>query len=119
MFFIFFSCYRSNLVGTRFTVFNNGVNPKKGGCMSDGSNIREEVAAIIYVSEVFVCLVFFIIIASKTHTEKKQKLHRINKVIKRKKNNKKTNSEFTHLHGNILTNIKIRYSSANSIYYCT
>ena len=35
-------------------MFNNGVNPKKGGCMSDGSNIREEVAAIIYVSEVFV-----------------------------------------------------------------
>ena len=34
-------------------MFNNGVNPKKGGCMSDGSNIREEVAAIIYVSEVF------------------------------------------------------------------
>ena len=106
-------------MGTRFTVFNNGVNPKKGGCMSDGSNIREEVAAIIYVSEVFVCLVFFIIIASKTHTEKKQKLHKINKVIKRKKTKKKTNSEFTHLHGNILTNIKICYSSANSIYYCT
>ena len=57
--------------------------------MSDGSNIREEVAAIIYVSEVFVCLVFFIIIASKTHTEKKQKLHRINKVIKRKKKQQK------------------------------
>ncbi|KAM7434055.1 hypothetical protein ABFA07_015779 [Porites harrisoni] len=43
---------RSNLVGTRFTVFNNGVNPKKGGCMSDGSNIREEVAAIIYDTNV-------------------------------------------------------------------
>ena len=42
----------------------------------------------------------------------------INKVIKRKKN-KKTNSEFTHLYGNILTNIKLHYSSANSIYYCT
>ena len=47
--FQFFS-HRSNLVGTRFTVFNNGVNPKKGGVMSDGSNIREEVAAIVYVS---------------------------------------------------------------------
>lgn len=46
----FVSSFRSNLVGTRFTVFNNGVNPKKGGVMSDGSNIREEVAAIIYVS---------------------------------------------------------------------
>lgn len=44
---------RSNLVGTRFTVFNSGVNPKKGGVMSDGSNIREEVAAIIYVSTVY------------------------------------------------------------------
>ena len=42
----------------------------------------------------------------------------INKVVKRKKN-KKTNSEFTHLYGNILTNIKLHYSSANSIYYCT
>lgn len=31
-------------------MFNSGVNPKKGGVMSDGSNIREEVAAIIYVS---------------------------------------------------------------------
>ena len=40
---------------------------------------------------------YFIIIASKTHTEKKQKLHGINKVIKRRNKNKnKTNSEFTH-----------------------
>ena len=30
----------------------------------------------------------FFFIASNTHTEKKQKLHRINKVIKRKKSNK-------------------------------
>ena len=50
LFVCFFFYYRSNLVGTRFTVFNSGVNPKKGGVMSDGSNIREEVAAIIYVS---------------------------------------------------------------------
>ena len=61
----------------------------------------------------------FYFIARKTHRKKKQKLHRINKVIKtKKKTNKQTNSEFTHLNGNILTNIKIRYSSANSIYYC-
>ena len=38
--------------------------------------------------------VFFIIIASKKHTEKKQKLHRINKVIKRKK----TNKQIANLH---------------------
>ena len=31
---------------------------------------------------------FFFIIASKTHTEKKQKLNRINNVIKRKNKNK-------------------------------
>ena len=68
---------------------------------------------------------FYFFIASNTHTKKKQKLHRINKVIKGKKKvtnkvtKEKTNSEFTHLHGNILTNIKIRYSNGNSIYYCT
>ena len=61
----------------------------------------------------FYLFIFFI--ASKTHTEKK--LHRINKLIKRKTKTKKANSEFTHLHGNILTNIKLSYSSANSIYY--
>ena len=32
-------------------MFNNGVNPRKGGVMSDGSNIREEISAIIYVSK--------------------------------------------------------------------
>ena len=69
--------------------------------------------------------IFFFFTASKTHTEKKKKLQRINKVIKRKnkknttQQQQKTNSEFTHLHGNILTNIKIRYISANSIYFCT
>ena len=36
--------------------------------------------------------ILFYFIASKTHTEKKQqKLHRINKAIKRKQKNKKTN----------------------------
>ena len=63
--------------------------------------------------------IYLFFIASKTHTEKKQKLRRINKVIKQNETKKNINSEFTHLHGNILTNIKIRYSSANSIYYCT
>ena len=33
----------------------------------------------------FFFFIIIIIIASNTHTEKKQKLHRINKVIKRKK----------------------------------
>ncbi|KAK3707208.1 hypothetical protein QZH41_019562 [Actinostola sp. cb2023] len=43
---------RANLVGTKFTVFDQGVNPKKGGVMSDGSNIREELAGIIYDTNV-------------------------------------------------------------------
>ena len=98
-------------------MFNNGVNPKKGGCMSDGSNIREEVAAIIYVSEVFVCLVFFIIIASKTHTEKKQKLHKINKVIKRKKTKKK---QIANLHTYMAIYLQIlKYVTAVLIPYIT
>ena len=59
------------------------------------------------------------------HTQKRNKNYTINKVIiiikkvTNKVTKKKTNSEFTHLHGNILTNIKIRYSNGNSIYYCT
>ena len=63
----------------------------------------------VRVTETF----FFFFIARETHTEEKKKLHRMNKVIKRKKN-----SEFTHLQDNT-TNIKLDYSSANSIYYCT
>ena len=58
---------------------------------------------------------FFFFFASKTHTEKEKKLHRINKVIKRKK------KRIANLHTYMakLTNIKLDYSSANSIYYCT
>ncbi|XP_028397001.1 tubby-related protein 3-like isoform X2 [Dendronephthya gigantea] len=43
---------RSNLVGTRFTIYNEGVNPKKGGVMADGSNIREELGGIVYDTNV-------------------------------------------------------------------
>ena len=41
--------------------------------MSDGSNIREEVAAIIYVSEVFVCLFFSLLLLRVKHTQKRNK----------------------------------------------
>ena len=64
----------------------------------------------------------FFFIASKTHTHKKgKKLHRITKVIKRKKKTKQTNKQIANLHTcmAILTNIKLDYSSANSIYYYT
>ena len=45
---------------------------------------------------------FFFLLQVK-HTQKRKKNYTINKVIK---TTKKTNSEFTHLHGNILTNNK-------------
>ena len=58
-------------------------------------------------------IIIIIIIASKTQTE--NKLHRINKVTKRKK------KQIANLHTymSILTNIKLDYSSAYFIYYCT
>lgn len=43
---------RSNLVGTKFTIYNEGVNPRKGGVLADGSNIREELGAVIYDTNV-------------------------------------------------------------------
>ena len=60
-----------------------------------------------------IIIIIIIIIASKTQTEKK--LHRINKVTKRKK------KQIANLHTymSILTNIKLDYSSAYFIYYCT
>ena len=39
---------RSNLLGTRFTVFDNGKNPHRGGSTDVGS-LRQELAAVIYV----------------------------------------------------------------------
>ncbi|KAM8976322.1 tubby-related protein 1 [Pelodytes ibericus] len=41
---------RSNLMGTKFTVFDNGANPERAN--SDWSNVRQEVAAIIYETNV-------------------------------------------------------------------
>ena len=54
---------------------------------------------------------FFFFFASKTH--RKEKNYTINKVIKRKR--------IANLHTYMakVTNIKLDYSSANSIYYCT
>ncbi|EDV19714.1 uncharacterized protein TRIADDRAFT_33067, partial [Trichoplax adhaerens] len=43
---------RSNLIGTRFTVYDNGINPAKGSVGIDGSSNREELAAIIYDTNV-------------------------------------------------------------------
>ena len=43
---------------------------------------------IIIINFIIIIIIIFYFIASKTHAEKKQKLHRINKVIKNKKQKK-------------------------------
>ncbi|XP_053459691.1 tubby-related protein 1 [Nycticebus coucang] len=42
---------RSNLLGNRFTVFDNGQNPQRGGS-SDVGSLRQELAAVIYETNV-------------------------------------------------------------------
>lgn len=41
---------RSNLMGTKFTVYDNGVNPMKTTSSLEASTLRQELAAICYVS---------------------------------------------------------------------
>ncbi|XP_019348055.2 tubby-related protein 1 [Alligator mississippiensis] len=41
---------RSNLMGTKFTVFDNGANPDRAN--ADWSNVRQEMAAVIYETNV-------------------------------------------------------------------
>ncbi len=43
---------RANFVGTSFTVFDNGVNPTIRQAMPDGSNVREELAGVVYETNV-------------------------------------------------------------------
>ncbi|XP_007885727.1 tubby protein homolog isoform X1 [Callorhinchus milii] len=43
---------RSNLMGTKFTVYDNGVNPEKGSSSLEASNLRQELAAICYETNV-------------------------------------------------------------------
>lgn len=43
---------RSNLLGTHFTVYNNGSSPRH----SDENSVRQELAAIVYVSNMFCVL---------------------------------------------------------------
>ncbi|XP_065842906.1 tubby-related protein 3-like [Oscarella lobularis] len=44
---------RSNFMGTQFTIYDSGVNPLKGEALPDGSNVREELAAVTYETNVF------------------------------------------------------------------
>jgi len=41
---------RSNFLGTALTVFDSGISRHRGKAMPDGSNVREELAAVHYVS---------------------------------------------------------------------
>ncbi|XP_061524301.1 tubby-related protein 3 isoform X1 [Phycodurus eques] len=43
---------RSNLMGTKFTVYNNGANPCKKLAAMDDSNTRQELAAVCYETNV-------------------------------------------------------------------
>ncbi|XP_060118926.1 tubby protein homolog isoform X2 [Heteronotia binoei] len=43
---------RSNLMGTKFTVYDNGVNPLKTTLSLETSNLRQELAAICYETNV-------------------------------------------------------------------
>lgn len=43
---------RANFVGTSFTVFDNGLNPTVREALPDGSNVREELAAVVYETNV-------------------------------------------------------------------
>ncbi|KAG2462175.1 TUB protein, partial [Polypterus senegalus] len=42
---------RSNLMGTKFTVYDNGVNPGKSTSSLESNNLRQELAAICYEHE--------------------------------------------------------------------
>uniref|UniRef100_A0A8D0HGA9 Tubby-like protein n=1 Tax=Sphenodon punctatus TaxID=8508 RepID=A0A8D0HGA9_SPHPU len=42
---------RSNVLGTRFTVFDNGVNPEKKPFVPETAHLRQELVAICYVSK--------------------------------------------------------------------
>ncbi|NXY51950.1 TULP1 protein, partial [Ceuthmochares aereus] len=41
---------RSNLMGTKFTVFDNGMNPDRAN--ADWSNVRQELSAVVYETNV-------------------------------------------------------------------
>lgn len=42
---------RSNLMGTKFTVYDSGLNPVKTTSSLEAGNLRQELAAICYVSQ--------------------------------------------------------------------
>lgn len=49
---------RSNLIGTQFTVYDNGTSPYKSPV--DGTQERQELAAVVYVSYSILILLHFV-----------------------------------------------------------
>lgn len=47
---VFSLLYRSNLMGTKFTVYDSGQNPGKTTSSLEATNLRQELAAVCYVS---------------------------------------------------------------------
>lgn len=43
-------------MGTKFTVYDNGMNPVKTTSTLEASNLRQELAAICYVSKLFLAM---------------------------------------------------------------
>ncbi|XP_030617062.1 tubby-related protein 2-like isoform X2 [Delphinapterus leucas] len=41
---------RSNVLGTKFTIFDNGVNPERKNFVPETARIREELGAVCYES---------------------------------------------------------------------
>ncbi|XP_043535227.1 tubby protein homolog [Chiloscyllium plagiosum] len=50
---------RSNVLGTKFTVFDNGVNPEKTPMVPENVTLREEIVAVCYVSNSFSSVLTF------------------------------------------------------------
>lgn len=44
------TCFRSNVLGTKFTVYDGGENPEKKPFIKECESVRQELAAICYVS---------------------------------------------------------------------
>lgn len=42
---------RSNVLGTKFTVYDGGENPEKKPFVQENESVRQELAAVCYVSE--------------------------------------------------------------------
>lgn len=47
---LIFICLRSNVLGTKFTVYDGGENPEKKPFIKECESVRQELAAICYVS---------------------------------------------------------------------